>query len=145
MEEEDEANDQFTETPEISLHAISGTRALETLLVKGSLGHVAVSILVYSGSTHNFVSEKLAKKVGLRPLLGAGFEVVVASGDKLVSLGKCTKIQLNVQGVPIYVDFYLLPLDGYDVVLGTQWLCTLGPIVWDFSKLQMKFHINVRR
>ncbi|KAL4196488.1 hypothetical protein AMTRI_Chr04g183510 [Amborella trichopoda] len=36
----------------------------------------------------------------------------------------------------------LQPVFGYDVVLETQWLCTLGPIVWDFAELQMKFYIE---
>lgn len=40
-------------------------------------------------------------------------------------------------------DFYALPLDGYDVVLGTEWLATWGPILWDFSRLSMTFwHVN---
>lgn len=43
------------------------------------------------------------------------------------------------QGFPIMIDFYLLPLEGYDAVLGTQWLSTLGPIAWDFSKIKMSF------
>ncbi|KAL4181193.1 hypothetical protein AMTRI_Chr12g270040 [Amborella trichopoda] len=89
---------KFAETPEISLHAIAGISAPDIMQVKGSHGHVAVTVLVDSGSTHNFVSEKLARKVGLQPVL------------------------------------------RYDVVLGAQWLCTLGPIVWHFSKLQMRFH-----
>ncbi|KAH7571678.1 hypothetical protein JRO89_XS04G0116300 [Xanthoceras sorbifolium] len=29
----------------------------------------------------------------------------------------------------------------YEIVLGTQWLRTLGPILWDFAKLQMKFKV----
>ncbi|KAJ0113279.1 hypothetical protein Patl1_01485 [Pistacia atlantica] len=41
---------------EISLHAICGAKAL-----------VAVTILVDSGSTHNFLSSKLTKKLGLNP------------------------------------------------------------------------------
>ena len=31
-----------------------------------------------------------------------------------------------------------LSLGDCDVVLGTQWLCTLGPIKWDFKKLVME-------
>lgn len=100
--------------------------------VKGRLGHMVVSVLMDSGSTHNFVSEKLAKIVGLKPLSDGRFEVVEASGEKLVSLGKCTDAKLNLQGVPIYIVCYLLPPEGYDVVLGTQWLCKLGPIVLGF-------------
>jgi hypothetical protein len=33
----------------------------------------------------------------------------------------------------------MLPLPGYDVVLGTQWLATLSPILWDFVAFAMSF------
>ena len=36
-------------------------------------------------------------------------------------------------------DFFVLPLRGCDVVLGVQWLITLGPILWDFQHLTMQF------
>jgi hypothetical protein len=36
-------------------------------------------------------------------------------------------------------NFYVLPLDGFDVVLGVQWLRTLGPVLWDFDDLKMTF------
>ncbi|KAA8548911.1 hypothetical protein F0562_000595 [Nyssa sinensis] len=142
MEEEDVVEDGVEAKPEISFHAISGTHAPETMRVNGSIGHIATIVLVDSGSTHNFINAMLAKKVGLQPIMGGRFEVVVASGEKLSSPGKCTGVKLTLQGFPIFVDFYLLPLEGYDIVLGTQWLRTLGPIIWDFSRLQMRFQVN---
>jgi len=33
----------------------------------------------------------------------------------------------------------VLPLAGCDIVLGIQWLRVLGPILWDFQQLTMKF------
>ncbi|GKG13907.1 hypothetical protein Tco_0350867, partial [Tanacetum coccineum] len=33
----------------------------------------------------------------------------------------------------------LLPLGGYEIVLGVQWLATLGDIVWNFTSLKMQF------
>jgi hypothetical protein len=30
-------------------------------------------------------------------------------------------------------------MESYEMVLGCNWLCTLGPIVWDFSCLSMAF------
>ncbi|KAJ4962167.1 hypothetical protein NE237_022106 [Protea cynaroides] len=111
MEVEDNTGDLAGDTPEISLHAISGTRAPETMRVKGNLQNKLVTVLIDSGSTHNFVSQTLANRVGLQPLSKGRLEVMVASGEKLISPG-------------------------------TQWLSTLGPIVWDFSKLQMSFHVE---
>lgn len=70
------------------------------------------------------------------------YEVTVANGEKIQSFGRCKDLNTLVQGVPINVDFYLLPLEGCDVVLGAQWLSMLRPIIWDFSKLQMKFKLE---
>ncbi|KAA8522007.1 hypothetical protein F0562_012679 [Nyssa sinensis] len=141
MEEEDTEQTSLNDRPEISLHAISGSRAPETMRVRGTIGRISTTVLVDSGSTHNFISEVLAKKVGLQPIQGGQFEVMVASGERLSSQGKCKGVKLLLQGIPVSADFYLLPLEGYDIVLGTQWLQTLGPILWDFAKLQMKFKV----
>ncbi|KAI9165992.1 hypothetical protein LWI28_024310 [Acer negundo] len=137
--------EQPMETPEISLHAMAGTFTTQTMRVRGRLHNAMAIILVDSGSTHNFVSESLAKEVGLQATGSNKFGVLVASGEKLTSSGKCSKVHLKVQGLSLFVDFYLLPLEGYDIVLGTQWLSTLGPIVWDFSKLQMKFNMGNKK
>ncbi|KAK9274230.1 hypothetical protein L1049_019044 [Liquidambar formosana] len=68
MEEENVGN-EVGEMPEISFHAISGIHAPKTLRVRGSIGHMATTMLLDSGSTHNFVNETSAKKVGLRPII----------------------------------------------------------------------------
>lgn len=43
------------------------------------------------------------------------------------------------------LDFNLLHLGGCAVVLGTQWLCTLGEIIWDLKLLNMKFSYLEKR
>jgi len=43
------------------------------------------------------------------------------------------------------VDCYSIKLGGYDFVLGVNWLSSLGPIIWDFNNLTMKFWRNGRR
>ena len=53
---------------------------------------------------------------------------MVASGERFSSLGTCLQTLIKLQGVPLIVDFYLLPFEGYDVVLDTQWLSTFGLI-----------------
>ncbi|KAK9266115.1 hypothetical protein L1049_010762 [Liquidambar formosana] len=68
MEEENVGN-EVGEMPEISFHAISGVHAPKTMRVRGSIGHMATTVLVDSGSTRNFVSKTLAKKEGLQPII----------------------------------------------------------------------------
>jgi hypothetical protein len=35
------------------------------------------------------------------------------------------------------LDFFVIPLADYDMVLGVHWLRTLGLILWDFTKARM--------
>lgn len=37
------------------------------------------------------------------------------------------------------MDLYILPLTGFDVVLGVTWLQSLDPILWDFKVMKMSF------
>jgi hypothetical protein len=96
-------------------------------------------MLVDSRSMHNFLSADLASRLGIQPDQNTSFEVLVANGEKLVSHGKCVGIHVWLNGTLFVLEFYLFPLGGYDSVLGAQWLRTLGPILWDFSKLLMSF------
>ena len=43
------------------------------------------------------------------------------------------------------MNFSLLELGGCDIVLGTQWLSTLGVISWNFKKLLMGFMFKGRQ
>ena len=45
-------------------------------------------------------------------------------------------------GMYVYVDFHVLPICGADVVLGVQWLKSLGPVLTDYATLTMKFISN---
>ncbi|KAK8918476.1 hypothetical protein KSP39_PZI021744 [Platanthera zijinensis] len=43
------------------------------------------------------------------------------------------------QGVVFTSDMLILSLGGCDMVLGVQWLITLGPVNWDFYNLRLEF------
>jgi len=42
-------------------------------------------------------------------------------------------------------NLFALPLAGYNIILGTQWLASLGPILWDFGVRTMSFWRDGRR
>lgn len=37
------------------------------------------------------------------------------------------------------MDFFIIPLGIFSAVVGVNWLCTLGPITWDFNDMIMTF------
>lgn len=49
------------------------------------------------------------------------------------------------QGAVFKADMRVLQLKGCDMVLGIQWLTTLGPVKWDFKNLSMEFSLNGRK
>ncbi|XP_075665827.1 uncharacterized protein LOC142635577 [Castanea sativa] len=66
-------------------------------------------------------------------------EVKLANGDVLRTQGLCEAVSLCVQRHQFLVQLYVLPMGGCDLVLGTQWLSTLGVIQWDFKLQTMCF------
>jgi hypothetical protein len=94
---------------------------------------------------HNFLNTKLAEKLGLVPDKHTAFEVMVANGERLLSKGKCSAVPVLLEGTCFILEFFLIDLQGYDSVLGAQWLKTLGPILWDFASLHMSFTWQGRR
>jgi hypothetical protein len=110
----------------------------KTMRVVGSL-KIRVVILIDSGSTHNFIDTSVVNKGSLGLILPHHLQVRVANGATILSEGRCKSVSLRVQGHSITIDFYLIPLGGCDVVLGVEWLRTLGPILWDFFSMTMQF------
>ena len=63
--------------------------------------------------------------------------VTVANGDKMWVKELCPNVQWKVGEVEQNTDCLVLSLKGCDMVLGVQWLKSLGPILWDFTTLTM--------
>ena len=84
--------------PEISLHAMTGAPTPQTMRLTRLFRSHAISILIDTDSTHNFLHPHLAKKAGLSVDTKDKLDVIMASGDKLPSTGRCTKIALTIQG-----------------------------------------------
>lgn len=126
----------------VSLHALTGLwgiRTTETMQIKVTMGTKAFTALLDTGSTHNFISEDLVPHMGVQLEARPGLRVVVANGDKVSSGGIARQIQFQIAGEPFTMDALAIPLEGFDIVLGVQWLRSLGPILWDFNNLCISF------
>jgi hypothetical protein len=81
----------------------------------------------------------------MRPLFipCTNISVTVANGDRVPATGVFRDAPFSIDGEAFWADFFVLLLGGYDLVLGTDWLATLGPILWEFGHQVMSFwHFN---
>lgn len=76
------------EVVQISINAIAGISDYTTMKVKGMHGNV----LIYSGSTHNFIDSKVAELLGCRVREAGRAKVAVADGTRSMSLGVLTTL-----------------------------------------------------
>ena len=119
------------EAPTFSLHAVAGVAIGKTMQVRVSVGATSLIALLDTGSTHSFIGEEAAHRTGLpiqpRPRLTA----TVANGERVSCPGVLRGAPLLIGDFHSTVDLFVMPLAGYDIVLGTDWMATLGQLVWD--------------
>ncbi|KAD7117887.1 hypothetical protein E3N88_05155 [Mikania micrantha] len=73
------------------------------------------------------------------------FSVLVGSGERLPCSGVAKQVVLVIQGFQVTVDFFVLPLQGWDMVLGVSWLSTLGPVLTDYAAATFEFNLRDNR
>lgn len=98
-----------------------------------------VLVLIDGGATHNFVNEKLAtaKKMKIEPFSGS--DVIVENGN-ITPCKNVPKMKVSLKDYTIEDDFFIFPLgDSPHVVLGVQWLVSLGDYTTDHATLLFKF------
>jgi len=76
-----------------------------------------------NGAKANFISPELAAKLGVKPEeMGPQLEAALAAPGMGVAVTPIIgKLRLHVQGYVGQEDFYIMPLEGCDVLLGMPW------------------------
>jgi hypothetical protein len=132
--------------PTISIHALIGIQPSmgRTMQVYITINDAKLWALLDSGSTHNFVDSEATEQAGIIFRAQAGLRVAVANNDHMASSGCCHDLKISIAGDDFVIDCYGLALGSYEMVLGVQWLESLGPILWDFGRWTMSFVRNGR-
>ncbi|XP_024019767.1 uncharacterized protein LOC21411464 [Morus notabilis] len=104
--------DTGSETPHISLHAMSGIMTPKTLRFSGLIGNQPLQILVDGGSTHNFIQSRVVSHLNLPISTAKRFDVMVGNGEMLRCEGFCSAVPVKIQQHVFLVDFYVLPVQG---------------------------------
>jgi hypothetical protein len=155
ISEEDEKTPSMSESPEsiditppsdplevepvISLNALTSFSAPQTLKLIGYIKHQKVIILVDSGSTHNFIHCRIAQETHCYIHTINNFQIMIANGGSMKCGGRCENVCLQIGDYHLKSHMFSIDMGGCDIVMGVDWLRTLGPILMDFKDLTMQF------
>ena len=153
MEEPDEPDEDSPteqplfdqEKPVISLSAVTGIWACDSMQLRVTIGAHNFTALLDTGSTHNFINPDAASYAGLQFNDSNGAHVIIANGDRVACQGLTRGVPLLIDNEHFTVDCFSILLAPYHMVLGLTWLRALGPILWDFTTLWMAFTLLGRR
>lgn len=98
-----------------------------------------------SGSTHNFIDADLMRRLHLATAPDPTMHVLVANGDRVPYEGVTRDVALAISTDEFSISCFGITLGGFDVILGVEFLRTLGPILWDFEDVCMAFTCGSRR
>ena len=98
--------------------------------------------MVDSGSTHNSINRKVTEQLNYFPYLVKKFQVMIANGESLSYHGKCHNVKIIMRDYNLTTTMYVIPIGRVDVVLGVQWLETLGHIIMNLKNYFMRFKLN---
>ncbi|KAL4323351.1 hypothetical protein GQ457_11G000120 [Hibiscus cannabinus] len=104
------------EGPVLSLQAMWGVTACETMKVKVVIGGSILIALVDTGSTHNFMSSAAVKNLGWEVDEKCNMKVTVTDGSSFERVGWCRGVNWKAQENSFATKFLVLPFKGGDML-----------------------------
>ncbi|CAH9132841.1 unnamed protein product [Cuscuta epithymum] len=123
----------------VSLHALRGQVPTDTIKLMGKVKNNNLTILVDSGSTHSFIDPGAAKRINCDIEITNPLQVTVAGGGRIECNSKCPNLKWEMAGHSFAASVRVLPLGGYDMVLGVDLMKKLGPILLDYDNHSITF------
>ena len=116
----------------LSAAVTQGTTTKRTMRLLGHIGKAQILILVDSGTSGNFISNRMVEELQLPVQALQAVHVTVANGEQLVSQAGLSGLQWGVQDSKFTTPVRFLPLKCYDMILGMEWLesCNGGKCLW---------------
>jgi hypothetical protein len=111
----------------------------QTLKLIGYIKNRKVIIIVDSGNTHNFIHYRIAQETNCYIHAVNNFQIMISNGRSTKCGGCCENVHLQIGDYHLKSHMFSIDMGGCDIVLGVDWLRSLGPILMEFMELTMQF------
>ena len=110
--------------------------------LEGFILNTPVHVFIDSGADQSFLNPQVATRLALAIDSSYSEAVMVATGPYFRTKGLATDVPVWLQGYAFRCNFHLLAVAGCDMVLGVDWLETLGFVGWNFLLKIMEFSVG---
>jgi hypothetical protein len=107
--------------------------------MRGVLQGHKVSVLIDGGTSHNFIDSTLLKRRHIPTIEFEGFKVEVVGGINMACDRYIPGMKLTLGRHELVQDVYVMDLLDTNIILGVQWISTLGPITTNYKIMEMSF------
>lgn len=133
---------EISEMVELSINSVVGLTLSKTMKVKGTIAQQEVVVMIDCGATHNFISTELVRRLGIPLVSTRSYGVLMGTGLTVQGSSICKGVVLTLQNIEVVEDFLPLELGSADVILGMQWLESLGGMQVNWKNLTMHFKVG---
>ena len=126
---------EVEEIVELSSNSVVELSAPKTKNIKKNRSRVIP--MIDCSATHKFISTMVVQKLGLPLKETSGYGVLMDTGLAVKGASICRSVSLTQQNIEIIEDFLPLELGSADVILGLQWLESLGGMHVNWKTLSM--------
>lgn len=134
LDNEEEAEPEYFDAEHIPVMQLSNNALLgtvhptNTFTLQVQLGKHVATALVDTGSDASFVNAKFAIRAKLPTANVQTVKVIAANGRDMISNTACVNCPYTIQEHSFKSDFRLLEIQGYDIILGVDWVYTHSPV-----------------
>ncbi|WVZ24709.1 hypothetical protein V8G54_003253 [Vigna mungo] len=144
--EEGEVVGDHDEKPlELSACSAEGLTTSRTLKLMGKIGERSVVVLIDSGASHNYISKKVMKELGLPVIDTTPYTVSLGDGHRRMTQGRCEGVKVRLEEVEVEEEFHVFELGAIDVILGVAWLAKLGEVRTNWGKMTMEYVVGDKK
>lgn len=112
--EEENLKETELEITECALFRTPTSPSINTMKFPGLVKNCPVTILIDSGSSHNFIDLGLVKKLKSHLDTGHVFNVKIAVGGKVFTQGTLSQAAIKILEYREVSDLYIITLGGFD-------------------------------
>ena len=129
--------EQWSQRPTIA--TLTRVPTFHTIRVMGSIRGQCVIALIDGGATHNFIDASWVERKIFPIEDFEGFTVVMVGNHMMKCTQRIPQLQVQLGNYKLVDELYVVDVPDMSIVLGVQWLYSIGKCSTNYQTLEMEF------